>query len=393
MTRAEFIYYAKKRFALYPGVARPISGSRLADHYARRRARRSGARAALDAAIGLGFHLWVHVRAAGVARRFGKDRAWTRRARAISHTRFADPQDIALFRIDRAEQLDAYIRRFEDAGLNRLLNPDGWDRTCALVDKAAFYRRCETEGLPHPIVRAVVEGGVATRFDFPCDNPMIAKPSRGEGGRGVSVLPADLARSTNRVAFVAAFVAGPGDARQTWIVQDRVANHEALADYAMDALVSARMTTMRAPDGGHELVNAVLRMPSRRGPVIDNMKAGGLIAPLDLASGRAGRACQGYGGGDFDRHPVSGAALADLVLPDWNAAVELVQRAHAAFPTYRLIGWDVAFSPDGPMLLEGNAKPGVLMGQRSWRCGLLEGRYGKLLEWNLAEAEGGRLGK
>lgn len=390
MQRSEFVYYAKKAFAIYPGIGPGIGAAKsapaFAAHYQRRRANRSPARAVLDMAVGAGFHLWIEWRTRSVARKFGKDRAWRKQAARIAHRRFADPNDIALFRIERAEEFDNYIRRFEDAGFNKIINPLGWSRACVLADKRAFYARCALHGIPHPAVYAIVEHGVLDSFTPADGAPLIVKPSHGEGGRGVARLPEALSRIADPEAFATALMPFI-DRKQMWIVQQALTNHASLADYAMDALITARITTMRNEAGAPELVSTVLRMPSKRGPVIDNMKAGGLIMPLDFATGRAGLACKGYGGGDYARHPVSGRPINDCVLPFWSEAVALAREAHArAFPEYRLIGWDMAFTPDGPVLVEGNAKPGVLMPQRAGRKGLAGERYGELLAYNLAEA-------
>jgi glutathione synthase/RimK-type ligase-like ATP-grasp enzyme len=380
----EIVYYAKKAYTLYPGIVRPRSAPIFASHYARRRHTRSWARAALDAIVGVLFHAWVPWRARTVQRRFDKDTGWRRRAARIAHERFVDPNDLALFRIERAEELDGYIRRFEDAAFNKLINPAGWSRRCTLVDKRKFYARCAAHGIPHPAVIALLEGRALRAFDPPHGRPLIAKPSHGEGGRGVVRLPSSMSACVNPDAFTSALRPHLAPGWSAWIVQVALENHPALAEYTLDALTTARLTTMLDETGRPELVNAVLRLASRRGPVIDNMKAGGLILPLDLQSGRAGMGCQGYGGGDHTHYPPTGAPLAALTLPDWSAAVALTIDAHArAFRDYVLIGWDVAFSPPGPVIIEANAKPGVLMPQRSWRRGLAAQRYGELLAWHL----------
>ncbi|MBI1196553.1 MAG: hypothetical protein GC203_01670 [Phenylobacterium sp.] len=372
------LYFLKKAYAIFPGVGRPVAAEVLGPHYARRAKARGPARAALDAAVGLAFRAWIPWRARQVQRKFGLDEAWRRRAVEIARARFADPNDIALFRIDEAGALGAYIRRFEDAALNKQINPRGWTRDCALADKARFHDRCAAAGLPHPQTVAVAAGGhVEVRAD-PAGRALAAKPADGEGGDGVRMLGA-----VADAADLRAKLAGAGRARL--IVQPRVAAHPALADLALNALPTVRIVTMLDEAGRPEAVSATFRFPSVETACVDNMKAGGLIAAVDLETGTLGPACKGYGGGDHDVHPVTSGAITGRSLPDWHAALALARRAHGeAFSDYALIGWDVALTPDGPLLIEGNGKPGVLMPQRAARRGLAQGRYGALLAHHLA---------
>ena len=53
-----------------------------------------------------------------------------------------------------------------------------------------------------------------------------------------------------------------------------------------------------------------------------------------------------------DTHPLTGGRIAGRVLPHWQEAVDLAIRAHAAFSEWAVIGWDIAWTPDGPVLLE-----------------------------------------
>jgi hypothetical protein len=381
MSPVELWYRAKKLYALYPGVTAPVSGTFLANHYARRRRGRSMPRAALDAIVATAFLMWVPHRAAWVQRRLGLDDAWRKRAIGIARSRFADPNDLALFRIETAEELDGYIRRFEDAGLNKLVNPKGWTAHCVLADKIRFYERCAEHGLRHPHVVATVVRGVVHRAERLDDRPLLLKPARGEGGRGVRLLDPGEVDSQARLQAQCRRLRG------AWLVQHRVVPHESLRDIALAALPTARITTILDESGSPEVVNAVLRIPSDPAACVDNMKAGGLLSPVELATGTLGLACKGYGGGDHATHPVTGAAIPGRVLPDWAAAKALVIDAHArAFADYVLIGWDVGFAPDGPILIEGNAKPGVLMPQRAGRRGLGDQRYGVLLAWHLARS-------
>jgi hypothetical protein len=374
------LYFLKKAFALYPGVLRPVSATVLEPHYRQLREERSIARAGLDMIVGIAFGLWVPWRARRVQRKFGLDAAWRRRAIAIGLARFADPNDIALFWIGDSDAFGGYVRRFEDAALNKRINPRGWTTGCVLADKARFAARCRAAGLPHAETVATVTAGRIQIVDDPAGRALVAKPANGEGGDGVLLL-GTMADGADLAALLTKTY---GAQTSTIVVQPWIGVHPALADLALQALPTVRIVTMLNETARPEVVSATFRCPSDPAARVDNMKAGGLIAPVDLPSGMLGAACKGYGGGDCPIHPVTGGAIAGRILPDWHAATALVVRAHAAFADYALIGWDVALTPHGPRLIEGNGKPGVLMPQRAARQGLADGRYGALLAHHLA---------
>jgi hypothetical protein len=89
---------------------------------------------------------------------------------------------------------------------------------------------------------------------------------------------------------------------------------------------------------------------------------------VDPISGRLGAAVRKHPrfyGRQFDAHPDTGAAIMGRQLPHWGAALSLVLRAHAAidWPGVPVVGWDVAFVSDGPLLLEGNNIPCATLAQ------------------------------
>ncbi|MBN9282025.1 MAG: hypothetical protein J0H37_07220, partial [Hyphomicrobium denitrificans] len=48
------------------------------------------------------------------------------------------------------------------------------------------------------------------------------------------------------------------------------------------------------------------------------------------------------------------AELEGFRLPDWTLVTELALRAARTFLPLRTIGWDIALTPDGPVIVEGN---------------------------------------
>lgn len=378
-------YRLKKAIALYPGLVAPVSADFLSDHYDARRRSRSYSRAATDALAGALFRWWVPIRARRVARRYGLGTDWAREASRIARERFADPNDLALFRVQRPEELGTFMRRFEYAGISKRINPSCWRRDCALADKRLFYARCEAHGLPHPPVLANIERRRASVRRTPAAGMLAMKPVDGEGGSGFRLL--DWAGG-DAGEFKAFLQEQPRLGRTRWIVQTKVGPHADLQPIALSALPTARITTMKDEDGTPELVTSVLRFPSDPEALVDNIKAGGLMAPIDLATGVLGGACRGKSAGEVTEHPVTGAPVTGLTLPDWEQATALVLRAHSeAFPEYSMIGWDLALTPDGPTLIEGNGKPCIVVAQRATGRGIGETRFGALIRHHLAIAD------
>lgn len=90
---------------------------------------------------------------------------------------------------------------------------------------------------------------------------------------------------------------------------------------------------------------------------VDNWAAGGLFVGID----EYGKLLKwGYykpGKRDplkTDRQPQTGVVFEGYQVPHYTEATELVKRAHLAVHGVVTIGWDVAITPEGPVLIEGN---------------------------------------
>jgi hypothetical protein len=94
--------------------------------------------------------------------------------------------------------------------------------------------------------------------------------------------------------------------------------------------------------------------------------------------------------GEFTHHPVSGAQIKGTRLSIGPDAVRLALRAHEALDTPWTVGWDVALTPDGPMLIEGNPQWGVWAGQVPHESPLPPAFVAKLLARVASEITGER---
>ena len=136
-----------------------------------------------------------------------------------------------------------------------------------------------------------------------------------------------------------------------------------------------------------EVTDAMLRVLASLEPRWKSASIDGeFAAPIDLPTGRLGlltgdnmrTCCRRY-----KLHPITNAKVKDRVIDQWPAIATMATRCHAAFPHRLMIGWDIALTPQGPIMLEGNTKFDVMFLQRVQDKPSGEGRLGQLLAFHL----------
>jgi len=74
-------------------------------------------------------------------------------------------------------------------------------------------------------------------------------------------------------------------------------------------------------------------------------------------------------------------------MPHWEEIKAIALKAHNASQGRLLVGWDIAVTPDGPLLLEGNSYPDVDFPQRVCRSGIGDSPLGPPLHARLVDLE------
>jgi hypothetical protein len=175
------------------------------------------------------------------------------------------------------------------------------------------------------------------------------------------------------------------------MVLPRLRNHPAIADMAAESLITIRAVTVLDEDLEPELVVAYLRVLTKLEPDWPVRKPiSEYAAAIVLETGRLGPMT-----GDkpeclsqwHDRHPVTGVAIIGRSVPCWDAVAALAERAHRVIRDRVLVGWDIAITPSGPLLLEGNSYADVHYPQRIYRRPYGEMRVGTLLRHHMGRLE------
>ena len=142
-----------------------------------------------------------------------------------------------------------------------------------------------------------------------------------------------------------------------FLVQPVVQQHELLQAMNAASVNTVRMDALVGEDDVIRSSGAFLRV-GNGDRWVDNVSAGGFHFQVNVRTGDIDP--QGYRHVKFGRecirtHPLSGFDFADTVLPFWNQVPDLIRRGTRALAPLRYIGWDIAFTSEGPVLVEASA--------------------------------------
>ncbi len=149
---------------------------------------------------------------------------------------------------------------------------------------------------------------------------------------------------------------------QFFLAEEVIVQDERMAYLNPSSVNTVRIVTIVKDSGEVEVVYALLRVGSGKNSV-DNVSSGGMYTLLT----DDGEAVYPYfcdkDVAYYSQHPVNGRDLLHFTVPDYKEAVEMCKEAAHVVPQMRYIGWDIAITKDGPVMVEGNNLPGYDMCQ------------------------------
>jgi hypothetical protein len=194
---------------------------------------------------------------------------------------------------------------------------------------------------------------------------VLAKPNEGHGGGGIDLH--EVSPETDAAAFRAELAAKGQTVLDEFIVQ-----HPEMSTLYPDAVNTVRIITFldTATDRVH-LLAAVLRIGN--GDVIDNFASGGMFTMLD------DEGVAMYPGVDkqsnvYPAHPATGTPIVGFAVPMYDRVLDLAASLARRTPEAPYVGWDIALTPSGPVVIEGNHNSSVFQPKPSAsgvRTGLL----------------------
>lgn len=243
---------------------------------------------------------------------------------------------------------------------------------CLVEDKALFNNYCQRMGLPAPELYGVFfkkasgwsalgqQGTIATHADFvafvkQCPDYFVVKPTNGVYGRGIQFID----KVDPEFSADSLYQSLKSQSFGGYVFQQAMANHaDIMAINPKKGLQTLRIATFIDRNMDVIVVQSSFKLIVGD-LLIDNHTngaTGNLLSQVDVESGILSTPVLMTPTGivKIEKHPETGRELAGLQLPQWKEACDLVRDAAMQFLPMRSIGWDVALTDQGPVLIEGN---------------------------------------
>lgn len=139
-------------------------------------------------------------------------------------------------------------------------------------------------------------------------------------------------------------------------IEELVVQHDDWAKLCPASINTLRVMTT-AVNGKSHIIFAAARIGNGRS-VTDNFSSGGMAILVDRDSGRLQGNAFNKKLECFTQHPVTSVRMNGYPVPYWREIQLMCKQAALVNEGVNLMGWDVAITNNGPLIIEGNRGPG-----------------------------------
>lgn len=259
-------------------------------------------------------------------------------------------------------QRDTYLTRVRNKRVQDIMNPH---ESCDEMDDKLLFNKIFADY----IGREALNGETATVEQLDTflqgQDAIFAKINHGDCGRGVEKLYVkDFSDTKAMLDYI--------QEKKLYVLEHVLRQHPDMARLHPQSVNTMRILTDRV-DGVTHIAYITVKMGCGEG-VCDNSGQGGILCRVDPETGKIISPATDDYFYVYDKHPDTGVELMGYQLPMVPEAIELAKKAAEVFPKVGHTGWDIAITPDGPAIIEGNDFPGTDLCQLApfypEKCGL-----------------------
>lgn len=239
-------------------------------------------------------------------------------------------------------------------------------------DKELTWQVFETLGIKQPRLLVQYKNGVlydnkkniigAEDVDSIVENSeaekLFLKPTMGLGGKGILVFNRKgKFLEENGDELNGEYILKTLDKSENYILQEGIKQHEELNKIYPHSVNTFRVNTEML-NGKPRILFSFLRM-GRGGGQLDNASLKGFVCKVNPETGEFNSHGTSKLFTTIDKHPDTGFEFAGYTFPYWEEVKEFVLKCASKMENIGYVGWDVAYSEDGPMIIEMNAGAGL----------------------------------
>lgn len=139
-------------------------------------------------------------------------------------------------------------------------------------------------------------------------------------------------------------------------LEELIVQHKKMASLCESSVNTLRIMTF-ANNNKSEILYAALRVGNGVYEV-DNFHKGGMGISVDTKNGKLKGNAIDKDLKEYKRHPLTKTYFNNFEIPYWKETKKLVRDAALVNQNIKVVGWDVAITKNGPVLVEGNRRPG-----------------------------------
>ncbi len=161
----------------------------------------------------------------------------------------------------------------------------------------------------------------------------------------------------------------------TFVHTQLIVQHDAINKIHGNSVNTLRIITIITKDKHTEFIGGFYRF-GVGASVVDNATSGGFTVGVNMETGTLkakGHYLMEFGGATVTQHPDSGFVFDGFKIPFYADILKMLEHALKVFPD-RLIGWDIAITQEGPVIVECNSYPHIPLSDMAYG-GMLKNKH------------------
>lgn len=145
--------------------------------------------------------------------------------------------------------------------------------------------------------------------------------------------------------------------KNKYLIEEVVQQHKEWAKLNPTSINTLRVVT-KCVNGKADVLFAVARIGSKNS-VVDNFHSGGVGVKVNLKKGILEGKTIDKKNNESEYTPSTKIKVDGYEIPYWKEVIKMTKSAAKVNDKVNIVGWDVAITPTGPVIIEGNRGPGM----------------------------------